>query len=888
MAQELTEELKVFVTAEVNNAISNLQKVDKQTKAAESSFKVLGKTITAAFVATEIIKFSKQSINAWETQKQAVEVLNATLQATGATAWTSSKQLQEMASSLQKITNYGDETIIQMQSVLLGFKNIKGDTFDDATKAILDMATVMKMDLSSAAQAVGKALDDPINGITSLQRQGFRFSEAQKDVIQALIDTGDMAGAQKIILDELNTTYGGAAEAAVTASAQIKNAWGDLQEGVGSFLTGFADSKAAQKVVSGIMFIADAFATFHENVAFLQDTDTKGEEAFSKYYNGLKDIEDKIRAAEIRTAAWTEEEDKLNKKLTNGRKLSEAKRKELEKELADAKERAEYWDAQVDANYKNANLEIIIAQRKTEELEATSAIEELMTNIASDYEKLSKDDPVIQLQKYQQQLEKIQKDKETLSSTTTGLDTADAIRQLDYNAEQIKARMQEIRNKLQDDGKKSWQSYFEKVTGVSASSFTTGKEAGQLYIDGLSKAFNDAESLSALLGKKFDAKAAIESQMAELEKTITTLLNIPADKIDEVYSEADNNIKLMIDEYKRLNEEKKKFEVTDALEELNTKVQQLTMSERELYIQKLLNNGATAEQIEQAEALLKVLEEAQKKSGKNGKDDEDKFISWEDELEKKFLSWIEKLQLFKKNAEESNKALAEMGTTLASMSFSAVLQGFGALGEALGKGESAGEGLRNALEEMASTILDQLPTLFLQAGLTLISQGQWGIGLGFVAAGLGTQFVSGFNQGVKERAEANALGNIYGDGVSAFANGGTFTNQIVSTPTLFKFARGGKMGTGLMGEAGPEAILPLRRGADGSLGVEANGSGVNVAVILEVNNYSSEKVETQETTDEFGQKKIMVMIGSMINQHIAGGKADKALSSRYGLKAQGV
>lgn len=215
------------------------------------------------------------------------------------------------------------------------------------------------------------------------------------------------------------------------------------------------------------------------------------------------------------------------------------------------------------------------------------------------------------------------------------------------------------------------------------------------------------------------------------------------------------------------------------------------------------------------------------------------------------------------------------------------MQGLEALGEALGKGESAGEGLNDMLESMAQTILNQLPTLFLNAGLTLISQGQWPIGLGLIAAGLGTTFVGGFNQGVIEKAEANALGNVYGDGAFAFANGGTFTNQIVNSPTLFKFARGGKMGTGLMGEAGPEAILPLRRGADGTLGVEASGSGANVAVILEVNNYSSEKVETQETTDEFGQKKIMVMIGSMINQHIAGGKADKALSSRYGLKAQG-
>ena len=663
MAQELTEELKVFVTAEVNNAISNLQKVDKQTKAAESSFKVLGKTITAAFVATEIIKFSKQSINAWETQKQVVEVLNATLQATGATAWTSSKQLQEMASSLQQITNYGDETIIQMQSVLLGFKNIKGDTFEDATKAILDMATVMKMDLSSAAQAVGKALDDPINGITSLQRQGFRFSEAQKDVIQALIDTGDMAGAQNIILDELNTTYGGAAEAAATASTQIKNAWGDLKEGVGAFLTGFLDNEAGKKVVAVIQWIGNAFATFHDNVDFLKGI--RSEEAFNKYYNGLSDIDKQIEAATLWIDKYAQKISELKAEVDNdGPGVAQDMNQYL---IEEAETSMRIWQGELQALKDIQATNQRIQQQKNDQIAAETAISNLMHAIGLDYEKLSKDDPVIQLQKYQQQLEKIQKDKETLSSTTSGIDTADAIRQLDYNAEQIKARMQEIRNKLQDDGKKSWQSYFEKVTGVSASSFTTGKEAGQLYIDGLSKAFNDAESLSALLGKKFDAKAAIESQMADLEKTITNLLNVPADKINEVYSTADDSIKAMIDEYKRLNEEKKKFEVTDALEELNTKVQQLTMSERDLFIQKLQNNGATAEQIEQAEALLLVLEEAQKKSGNAATGVSDKFISWEDELEKKLLSGIEKLQLFKENAEESNDVIANLGSTLANL-----------------------------------------------------------------------------------------------------------------------------------------------------------------------------------------------------------------------------
>lgn len=71
--------------------------------------------------------------------------------------------------------------------------------------------------------------------------------------------------------------------------------------------------------------------------------------------------------------------------------------------------------------------------------------------------------------------------------------------------------------------------------------------------------------------------------------------------------------------------------------------------------------------------------------------------------------------------------------------------------------------------------------------------------------------------GLSNATTAHALGAVYSDGLQKFATGGAFTNQIVNHPTLFNPA--------LMGEAGPEAIMPLSRGADGSLGVQVHGGG---------------------------------------------------------------
>jgi lambda family phage tail tape measure protein len=125
-----------------------------------------------------------------------------------------------------------------------------------------------------------------------------------------------------------------------------------------------------------------------------------------------------------------------------------------------------------------------------------------------------------------------------------------------------------------------------------------------------------------------------------------------------------------------------------------------------------------------------------------------------------------------------------------------------------------------------------------------------------------------------------ALGGAWNNGVQAFAKGGSFTNSIVDSPTLFKFAKG----TGLMGEAGPEAIMPLRRGPDGSLGVQSQGGGSNVSVSI-INNTNAQAT-TQETTDSRGNRKVEVIIGDMTAGEVtrSGSSSQKAMKSTYGIQ----
>ena len=119
----------------------------------------------------------------------------------------------------------------------------------------------------------------------------------------------------------------------------------------------------------------------------------------------------------------------------------------------------------------------------------------------------------------------------------------------------------------------------------------------------------------------------------------------------------------------------------------------------------------------------------------------------------------------------------------------------------------------------------------------------------------------------------SANGNVFqGGNVVPFASGG-----VVTQPTLFPMATG----TGLMGEAGPEAIMPLSRGKDGKLGVSGGGTVVNIQ-----NNSGQEATATTETGPN-GEEFINVVIGAVANDMATGGATAKAVEQSYGVRRSG-
>lgn len=144
---------------------------------------------------------------------------DAVLKSTGNISGMTAGEIRKVASELSDMSGVEDEAIQKGENMLLTFTNVGKGVFPEATAAILDMNVAFEksgkaMDISDIAIQVGKALNDPIAGIAALHRVGVSFTDDQKNVIEALVKTGDIAGAQKIILHELNTEFGGSAKAA--------------------------------------------------------------------------------------------------------------------------------------------------------------------------------------------------------------------------------------------------------------------------------------------------------------------------------------------------------------------------------------------------------------------------------------------------------------------------------------------------------------------------------------------------------------------------------------------------------------------------------------------------------------------------------------------------
>ncbi len=231
----------LFATAEIKDSITpSLQDIDKNlsgfAKNMGSRLKDIGQTLTVGLT-LPIIGFLGASVKSAADSEAAIAQLNAVLKSTKGVAGVTAKSAQLLASGLEEITGYSDEAVLGAENMLLTFTKIGKDIFPQVTETVLDMSTALGQDLKSSAIQLGKALQDPIEGVTALRRVGVNFNKQQMETIKTLVKEGKTLAAQKLILKELKTEFGGSAEAAGSTFGgeinKLKNNLDNLMETIG-------------------------------------------------------------------------------------------------------------------------------------------------------------------------------------------------------------------------------------------------------------------------------------------------------------------------------------------------------------------------------------------------------------------------------------------------------------------------------------------------------------------------------------------------------------------------------------------------------------------------------------------------------------------------------
>lgn len=198
--------------AQMHNVEASVKKLFDQISRAgqQFSFKVTAPIMTAAGMAVK--EFTDRAT--------AIAIINRQIENTGAVAGKTAKDLLDLSEALSAKSLYDNDAILKkVSSTLLTFDNIAGETFNDAARAAVDLAARWEIDLETAAFMVGRALNNPAEGLALLTKRYVQMTKDEKERLKVLVESGRTADAQRFIIEKINRSVGGMSEKIRDASS---------------------------------------------------------------------------------------------------------------------------------------------------------------------------------------------------------------------------------------------------------------------------------------------------------------------------------------------------------------------------------------------------------------------------------------------------------------------------------------------------------------------------------------------------------------------------------------------------------------------------------------------------------------------------------------------
>lgn len=277
--------LLFVLSANISEFQTEFRKAEREMQRFGRNMQRIGKDFSR-YVTLPVVAFGTGAVISFRQVNEAMKQVEAGIESTGGAAGFTASELKKMSDELMIATNTLNSNILSdVTAQLLTFTNVQGEVFEKAQMSVLDLSARMKTDLKSAAIMVGKALNDPILGLTAMRRVGIQFSEDQERVIRSLVETGEIAEAQGLILEELERQFGGSAEASGDAfnamsnsikvlgqefGAVIANAITPLAEGVQSLVNRIRNwDQQTKNIVLTVAALAAAIGPVLTGIGFM-------------------------------------------------------------------------------------------------------------------------------------------------------------------------------------------------------------------------------------------------------------------------------------------------------------------------------------------------------------------------------------------------------------------------------------------------------------------------------------------------------------------------------------------------------------------------------------------------------------------------------------------
>ena len=255
------------------------KKLHGDIAATDRKTKVMSAGVKAALFGGAVVGFAalagvvREGIKDYSAHEGGLAKVKQIIKTTGGVANVSAAQVDTMATKMQDYSGFADDVIMQGGAVMLTFKGVQNqvgkgnDIFDRAMKSMADIARAFNIDVPSAAKILGKALEDPVRGMSALRRAGVTFSKSQETMIKSMVASGDMLGAQRFLLSAVEGQVGGVARAyGETLPGMIDRLKGAFSDIAGTIVSVFMPSieSATNWVIAHkdtMIAVANALAT---------------------------------------------------------------------------------------------------------------------------------------------------------------------------------------------------------------------------------------------------------------------------------------------------------------------------------------------------------------------------------------------------------------------------------------------------------------------------------------------------------------------------------------------------------------------------------------------------------------------------------------------------